>query len=93
MKKFRVYIARIFLLLSIVFVLLTVIIPGRKIALGQVILKTYKGLYSLVPFIVCLFIYFICARNMEEDIKVNRLKFLLSISFLISLISNIIFLE
>lgn len=93
MKNLKKYTACIFLSLSIISVLLTVIIPGSKIALGQMIIKSYNGVYSVIALVICLFLYFTCAKKMEEDIWVNRLKLLLSISFIFSLISNIIFLK
>lgn len=91
MKKIRTYIGGTFLLLSAFFVLLTVIIPGKRLALGKILLESYQWTYSVIAFVICVCIYFLCAKDMEENAVVGGLKLLLSLSFVISLISNIVF--
>ena len=92
MKDIKVYLTRIFLLLSIVSVLLTVKVPLGKMAIGQILVKSYSGMYSVIAFIICLAIFFVLVKQIKEDLWVNRLKLLMSCSFLVSLITNIIFL-
>lgn len=91
MTNIKIHLARLFLLLSAISVLLTVMIPIGNFAIGQVIVKTYNGLYSVISLVICLSLFFILEKEIKEDIWVNRLKRLLSFSFLASLISNIFF--
>ena len=91
MINIKVYLARIFLSLSIFSVLLTVKVPF-KMNIGQILVKSYNGTYSIIALIICLAIFFVLVKQIKEDIWVNRLKLLMSCSFLVSLITNIIFL-
>lgn len=92
MIKIKSRFACLFLILSIISVLLTAIIPLKNIAIGQVFIQSYNGIYSAAALCIFLFCFFGISKQIKEDIWVNRLKFLLSCTFLISLVSNIIFL-
>ncbi|PXV91037.1 hypothetical protein C8E03_10444 [Lachnotalea glycerini] len=90
MKK-KIILSRIFLGIGIASVLLTIIIPGLKISLGNVFSHSYNGFFSVIIFCISLGIFFKISSGID-DICINRMKFVLSCSFLLSLFTNILFL-
>lgn len=91
MKNRKKILARVFLILSIFSVLLTVVIPIKCIEIGMLISDYYKGIYAVGLFSIFLGSYFVISKGMKEDFWVNRLKFFLSCAFLISLFTNVFF--
>jgi|GEM_PF-3340166 len=89
--KIKIIFARILLLCSIVSVSTTIVLPIYKKSIGQMILPAFNGTYSVVALCVCLGFFFYIAKRIDNDIWVNRLKLLLSCSFLLSLLTNIAF--
>ncbi len=87
----KIILARLFLVFSIISVILTSTIPFKNNALGKLLFQNYSGLYSALGLIVFLALYFVVSKQMKNDIWTNRLKLLLSCSFLISLCTNIFF--
>lgn len=94
MKSLKLSLGILLLLLSNIAVILTIVIPKIKIDIGTWIFKyfsiEYHGYYSVIALVICLIFYFLFFEEKENYI-INRLKLSLSITFILSLISNIIF--
>ena len=88
--KNNIIVLRSILCLSILLVVLTIKLPAVHVDIGTMLIPGYKGLYSLAAFLVFFGIFSALSKKVE-DIVLNRMKFLLSISFILSLVTNIIF--
>lgn len=92
MKNAKIVISEILLVCSIISVLFTAMIPKKQITVGQLFVKSFDGVYAAMAFAVFFVLYMVSSKNITEDnVAMNRLKFALSCSFLISLCTNIFF--
>ncbi|CAR40388.1 hypothetical protein AF60_00180 [Streptococcus uberis S6261] len=83
-------IGKILLINCIISVSLTVILPTSE-PIGYYLYKSYDIIFSIVNFTLSIFLYFFIVRDKTEDVNSNRLKFLLSITFILSLLTNVVF--
>lgn len=94
MKIIKLIIGIILLLLSNISVILTVVIPTFKKDIGTWLFHAfsweYHGYYSVIVVVISLILYFSFFEEKEKYI-INRLKLSLSFTFLLSLISNLLF--
>lgn len=90
MLKLRQSISFICIIISIISVLFTINIPIIKESIGTMVFSifnyNYNGIYSVGASLVSLLVFFKVSKNIE-NIFLNRLKMVLSILFLISLVS------
>lgn len=93
MLKLRKNISFICIAVAIFSVLLTINLPIIKETIGtftfSIFNYRYNGIYSVIVLIVSLVTFLKISKNIE-DIRLNRLKMVLSILFFISLASTIL---
>lgn len=94
LKLLKLVIGIVLLVLSNISVFLTIIIPKFKIDIGtwlfNIFSLNYFGYYSVIMLIACLTLYFLFFEEKDNTI-IRRLQFSLTIIFVISLATNIIF--
>ncbi|MBF7019690.1 hypothetical protein ISO99_07155 [Staphylococcus sp. 18_1_E_LY] len=94
LKLLKLAIGIVLLVLSNISVFLTIIIPKFKIDIGtwlfNIFSLNYFGYYSVILLIACLTLYFLFFEEKDNTI-IRRLQFSLTIIFVISLATNIIF--
>lgn len=74
---------KIVLIISISSVLLTVLLPTSE-SIGHYFYQGYDAIFSIVAFSISMLIYFVLVKEKTEDVSLNRLKLLLSVSLLLS---------
>lgn len=89
--KNNIAVLRSVLGLCIITVLLTIKFPIIHSDIGTLLIPGYKWAYGVIAFVILFGLFVVLSKRKTDDLLLKRMEFILSILFMISLLSNIVF--